>query len=229
MWIEDEDSNVKRITDDVIDLNFSINCKALPLDHAQALNDVMLDILPWLKDEAHVGVHLVHGAESGNGWQRPEEGLLYLSKRTKFSLRLPQSRLEEVKETLIGQTLDIMGYPMLMGKTTQKLLSDADVLFSRYIVTPENTSEDDFVKQMVMQMRDIGINCRKVMPGRSHRFNMASGTVFTRSLMVADLLLDDAIQLQQQGLGKGRLHGCGLFVAHKGIKAVGKAQAESDA
>ena len=58
---------------------------------------------------------------------------------------------------------------------------------------------------------------------------MTSGQIFTRSLMVADLLLDDAIQLQQQGLGEGRLHGCGLFVAHKGIKAVGQAQAELDA
>ena len=66
--------------------------------------------------------------------------------------------------------MDIIGYPMTIGKTSQKLLSDADVLFSRYIVTPESISEDDFIKKMVSQMRDMGINCRKVMPGRSHRF-----------------------------------------------------------
>ena len=94
MWLEDEDNSSKRISDDVVDLNFSIKCKALPLDHAQALGDVLQGVLPWLKDEAHAGLHLVHGAESGNGWQRPEKGLLYLSKRTKFSLRLPQARLE---------------------------------------------------------------------------------------------------------------------------------------
>jgi hypothetical protein len=50
--------------------------------------------------------------------------------------------------------------------------------------------------------------------------HMANGSVFTRSLMVADLASEDAIKLQQEGIGPGRKFGCGLFLPQKGIKAV---------
>jgi hypothetical protein len=38
--------------------------------------------------------------------------------------------------------------------------------------------------------------------------------------MVAALPADASLTLQRQGLGDGRLMGCGLFVPHKGIEAV---------
>ncbi|MES9880712.1 MAG: type I-MYXAN CRISPR-associated protein Cas6/Cmx6 [Sedimenticola sp.] len=37
----------------------------------------------------------------------------------------------------------------------------------------------------------------------------------TRSLMVADLSVEDAIHLQEQGIGEGRSMGCGLFIPQK--------------
>jgi len=46
------------------------------------------------------------------------------------------------------------------------------------------------------------------------------GSIFTRSLMVADLEPEQSVRLQQIGLGEGRTIGCGLFIPHKGIKAV---------
>jgi hypothetical protein len=46
------------------------------------------------------------------------------------------------------------------------------------------------------------------------------GEIFTRSLMVADLEPEQSVRLQQIGLGAGRTFGCGLFIPHKGIKAV---------
>jgi hypothetical protein len=46
------------------------------------------------------------------------------------------------------------------------------------------------------------------------------GSIFTRSLMVADLEPEQSVHLQQVGLGEGRTIGCGLFIPHKGIKAV---------
>jgi hypothetical protein len=38
--------------------------------------------------------------------------------------------------------------------------------------------------------------------------------------MVADLEAEESVALQQQGLGQGRMLGCGLFVPHKGIDTV---------
>jgi hypothetical protein len=38
--------------------------------------------------------------------------------------------------------------------------------------------------------------------------------------MVAELEPEQSIRLQQTGLGEGRTFGCGIFLPHKGIKAV---------
>ncbi|MBT4668468.1 MAG: hypothetical protein HOC17_04305, partial [Candidatus Ruthia sp.] len=46
------------------------------------------------------------------------------------------------------------------------------------------------------------------------------GIIHTRSLMVADLRKAESVKLQEQGIGKHRLLGCGLFVPQKGIESV---------
>jgi hypothetical protein len=38
--------------------------------------------------------------------------------------------------------------------------------------------------------------------------------------MLADLEVEEAVALQQQGIGRHKTMGCGLFIPHKGIKAV---------
>ena len=38
--------------------------------------------------------------------------------------------------------------------------------------------------------------------------------------MVADLDVEEAVVLQQRGIGVHQKIGCGLFIPHKGIKAV---------
>ena len=47
-------------------------------------------------------------------------------------------------------------------------------------------------------------------------------SLLTRSLMLADLTLEESLRLQQQGLGTHRHMGCGIFIPHKGIDAVKK-------
>jgi hypothetical protein len=56
--------------------------------------------------------------------------------------------------------------------------------------------------------------------GRCGEIRTADETIFTRALMVADLEAEESVALQQQGLGQGRMLGCGLFVPHKGIDPV---------
>jgi len=56
--------------------------------------------------------------------------------------------------------------------------------------------------------------------GITHTLNFPDGPVFTRGLMVADLLPEHTIWPQQAGLGEGRKIGCGLFIPHTGIKSV---------
>lgn len=214
------------IPDDVIDLAFRIDCPTLPLDHAHALSTALLKSLPWLGDERYAGVHLIHGATSGNGWYRPEDTaneLLHLSRRTRLRLRIPKHRLEEAKQ-LSGQRLEIDGHALNVGASEVFLLSSLSTLFARYVISAEDDDENAFLEQAARELQAIGIECRKMLGGISHTLCFPNGPVHTRSLMVAELDPEQSVRLQQLGLGAGRSIGCGLFLPHKGIKPVNDAR-----
>jgi len=221
-WQEDEkkpDNPV--IPDDVVDMVYSITCRSLPVDHAHALYSAIAEHLAWIDDEEGAGVHPIHVAESGNGWLRPENAdeLLHLSRRTKLMIRVPRQRIDEAK-SLVGQTLDIAGNEMSIDKVTQRLLSDLDTLFARYMVINEGLTEDAFIEQTIAQMQELGVTPRKVLPGKGHKIRTPKGELNTLSLMLADLKMDESLVLQQKGVGSHRYLGCGLFIPHKGIKEV---------
>ena len=224
-WNDDKDKTPGFvIPDDVVDLAYKIACPTIPLDHAHSLSSALLKALPWLAEEKYAGVHLIHGAASGNGWFRPddtENELLHLSKRTRMRLRIPKNRLQEAR-ALSGQTLNIEGHPLEMGKSDVFLLSSLPTLFSRYVMTREELDETEFLEEVARQLTALDIPCRKMLGGITHTMNFSGGPVFTRSLMVADLEPEQSVRLQQVGLGEGRTHGCGLFLPHKGIEAVKK-------
>lgn len=222
-WQDDEDKQAGfQVADDIVDLVFDIKCKTLPVDHAYSLYSALREALPWFEEEEAAGLHLIHVAESGNGWMRPEDPeneVLYVSRRTKFTLRLPKHRIADV-ETLLGQELDIAGHALELTKYSTKLLQPLPTLFARYVMSSADEDEMAFMQRMAAAMKEMGIPVKKMMPGRSHQLRTPEGAIHTRSLMLADLTPDDAITLQQRGVGEGRKIGCGLFVPHKGIKAV---------
>jgi CRISPR-associated protein Cas6 len=222
-WSEDNDAKKEfAIPDDVVDIAYKLECRTLPLDHAQALADAIQLALPWFADESRTGLHLIHVAESGNGWYRPEDPeneVLCLSKRTRMTLRLPKHRIDDA-HSLTGQTLNIDGYELVVREGTIKSLSALPTLFARYVIAEQDQDEQAFLNSMAALLRDMEIPVKKLMAGKQHRMRMAAGPVFTRSLMVADLAPQDAVKLQQQGIGPGRKFGCGLFLPQKGIKAV---------
>lgn len=210
------------VPDDVVDLAFKFKCPMLPLDHAHALSSALLSVLPWLAEESHAGVHLIHGAASGNGWYRPENPaneILHLSRRSRMRLRVPNQRLDDARE-LTGNTLDVAGHVIEVGESTVFKLSSLSTLFSRYVVTDASLDENDFLEQAAEQLAAEDIPCRKLLGGITHTMEFPDGPVHTRSLMVADLTPEQSVHLQQVGLGPGRKFGCGLFVPHKGIKPV---------
>jgi len=228
-WNDDKDKTPEFvIPDDVVDLAYKIGCPTIPLDHAHSLSSALLEALPWLAEEESAGIHLIHGAASGNGWMRPEDTeneLLHLSKRTRMRLRIPSRRLQEA-QALSGQTLDIEGHPLEVGRSDVFLLSSLPTLFSRYVITREGLDESEFLEEVARQLQALDIPCRKMLGGITHTLNFSDGQVFTRSLMVADLEPEQSVRLQQFGLGEGRTRGCGLFLPHKGIEPVNKPEGE---
>ena len=218
-WSEDSDKSAVIVPDDIVDLAFAIDCPRLPVDHAYALSRALLQALPWLEAEDQAGIHLIHGAESGHGWQRPGDEarqLLQLSRRTRLVLRLPQVRVRDARK-ISGSTLSVGSFVMGIRAARVRPLSPLTTVFARYVVAHEQEDEDQFLQQAADELARMDIVVRKLLCGKSHRFRLPGETVFTRRLMVADLSVEDSVKLQQRGLGRGRKLGWGLFLPHKGM------------
>jgi len=222
-WTEEQDSQIRnRISDEVMDFVFAIKCKCLPYEHMFDLYRALQSTLPWLDDENRAAIHPIYGAESGNGWLRPEGStgeLMFLSRRQKLVLRMPKTRQAEM-ENLVGQTLDIGGHALTLGKMESRLLSDSPIIFARYVVSEEGLDEAAFLEQAATQLQAMNIRVRKMLAGKERQIVTPDGVLHTRSLMLADLELEESVRLQQQGLGTHRHLGCGLFLPQKGIKPV---------
>jgi CRISPR-associated protein Cas6 len=222
LWQEEEEIIETADSDEVIDLAFDITCKMLPVDHAYALSQAIIQVLPWFAAESLAGLHLIYGAASGNGWQRPDE-LMYLSRRTKLILRLPMNRISDA-QALTGTVLDVAGHEMKVGKASEKALVSMPVLLAHHIIADESQDEDSFIVQCVNELKQMNVECRKALCGKSYHFTTPEETIFTRSLMIADISPVDAITVQQQGLGAGRTMGFGIFLPHKDITPVNTAK-----
>ena len=215
-WQEETSDKQFVVADDVVDLLFSIRCSTLPVDHAWELSEQIRQALPWFDQEASAGLHIIHGADSGNGWERPQgaDELLHLSRRTKLTLRLPRHRVEEAT-ALSGTVLMVDGNRMEVGEHKTRLLSMTTILYSRYLAARPEWDEDKFMAWAITELKALNIRFKKVLCGRSYSFATPQGPVPTRSLMVADLPLEDAVTLQEQGIGPLRSMGLGLFVPQK--------------
>lgn len=219
-WEEDDDSAVTQIPDDVVDLVFSIRAKTLPIDHAYALSQAVSKQLPWFVEEPLTGLHTIHVAASSNGWYRPDspDQVLYPSRRTKFVLRVPKHRIEDA-QALCGVELDVDGHKMTLDKAITRALSDITTLFSRYVVS-ESADENEFIEFVVGVMKDLGIKPKKLLCGTENPVQVAGESLRTRSLMLADLSVEESVLLQTHGIGSHRHMGCGIFIPHKDIKRI---------
>ena len=219
MYWEDEDNQQQStLNKSVVDVSFRINCQALPVDHAHALATAVQKELPWIAEEPAAGIHSIHVADSGNGWMRPEnpDDLVYPSRRTRMTLRVPSHRTDDA-QALIGCTLDIAGNPLEVGESTVKDLGAVSTLFARYLVAADDDDEEAFLKDIAEQLKGMGIRPKKMMCGISKTIKTPDATIRTRSLMLADLGHDESVLLQQEGLGEHRHLGCGIFIPHKDI------------
>jgi len=227
MFWQERDTEIPfQVSGDIVDVLFGIDCKRLPVDHGYALSVALQRAVPWIaEDDSGIAVHTIHVAGSQNGWERPEHGTdrhLILSKRTKLALRVPKERVDLLVEDLEGKILDVSGCPLTIRSAKVRPLSKEKTLFSRYVVTLPDEPEETFLDRAVQALQAQGIRVRKALCGKTTPLSTSSGILPTRSLMLADLSAEESLRLQQQGLGPHRSMGCGIFIPHKGIEAVGK-------
>ena len=220
-WREDKQAKDEyRVPDDVFDLVFKLRGESLDIDHAHALSEALQQHLS-ADTCARIGVHGVRLAGSGNGWNRPEQidAIMPLSRRARLIIRVRQEDSDAVTQ-ITNQTLQVGRQTVEIGTSSIRKLSSMSTMYARAVCCEREQSEDDFLQDVADQLGAMGIQVSKMICGRSGAIRTAGNTVFTRALLVADLKPEESVRLQQQGVGEGRLLGCGLFVPHKGIDAV---------
>jgi CRISPR-associated protein Cas6 len=120
----------------------------------------------------------------------------------------------------MDRTLQIGHQQVTLGSSVMRKLSTIGTVYARAICCDREQSETDFLTEMAALLKQMNIKVSKMICGRCGEIRTADETIFTRALMVADLEAEESVALQQQGLGQGRMLGCGLFVPHKGIDPV---------
>jgi CRISPR-associated protein Cas6 len=203
---------------DVLDAVFAIECRSLPVDHAYALSAAIQAALPWFAHEPQAGLHTVHGAASGAGWQRPEgeDAQLQLSRRTKLVLRLPGHRMADAA-ALSGRTLDVAGSAMRIGRLSARPLPRIASLFSRSVMFEGADDESAFVAAANEGLRALGVATSTMLCGRDVTLSTPQGSYRTRSLMLTVATPAQSLRLQREGLGEARKLGCGIFIPHKDV------------
>jgi len=195
----------------VVEAVFPLEGKALPRDHAQALQHALAEHLPWLRSDAGAGIHplkLVSGPES----------LALLSQRTRLILRVSANRLDDLK-ALGGVELDVAGHALRLGAVHLRALQPLATLYA-YRVAATSGDESLFMQTMEAELAALAIAGERVC-GKRQSMRVDGREMTTFSLMLHALVPEQSLRLQQHGLGPHRLLGCGLFVPHKSAAAVG--------
>ena len=200
----------------LVDLRFSVQGDALPLDYADALASALRKVFPWFADEPDLGVHPLGGLS-------PAAGAWYLSGRTRLTLRLPRQRLDEARR-LAGMSLDVGEHVLRIGTATERELAHASVVYASFVTFGVEADggvidESLFFTHCRQALAEMKLSPRLVC-GKAKRARVATGMLSGFSLMVADLDVAGTLLLQQRGLGQARQQGCGVFVPHKSMAPV---------
>lgn len=197
----------------LLDLRFALSGPAIPHDYADALSQALAAALPWFADDPAVALHPLAGLSPGeDGW--------YLSGRTRLSLRLPATRLDDAR-LLAGRNLRVGEAELKVGASTTRELMSASVLYAHFVcfgIEPDDglIGEEAFFAHCRRELDELGIAPRLI-SGKAQRAQTAAGVLSGYSLMVTDLDAAATLRLQQFGLGRERKRGCGVFIPHKSM------------
>lgn len=197
----------------MIDLQFDLAGTAIPTENAQLLSDALQRLLPWLSEDSGTGIQHLKGAETNSG-----DASLNINRRTKLFLRVPKARVDDMQR-LVGQTLDLGGHSLQIGSFKTREFSPFANIYAHFVDTG-STTEEQFVQDVMRELDGhFQLRCGFIC-GRQQTLQSASGTLYGYSLMLHDVPPHKSLQLQDEGMGRNRLLGCGIFIPHKSIAPV---------
>ena len=197
----------------MIDLQFDLVGTTIPADNAQLLSDALLRLLPWLGEDGGTGIQHLKGAETNSG-----DATLNINRRTKLYVRVPKARVDAMQQ-LVGQTLDLAGHALQVGNFKSRAFTPFANIYAHFVDTGSAT-EEQFVQDVMRELDGhFQIRCGFIC-GKRQTLQSASGPIHGYSLMLHDVPPHKSLQLQDEGMGRNRLLGCGIFIPHKSIAAV---------
>ena len=218
-WTEDKPSHGAAVSHRFQDLSFRIRAATLPLDHASALSEAVIEQLPWLTDEPGTGIHPIHYPSSGSGWTRQEDApgeVFFVSNRARLKLRLPIPRLPDAS-SLSGRVLDLDGHRLTVGKPSALPLRMSATLFARRVIFDATETEEVFVDRIAEALDKAGITARKILCGQDRRLYRNAETIPSGVSCSPTWGPKTPSHCRKWDWGPGGLYGCGLFIPHKGI------------
>ena len=193
------------------DVCFSLSGGEIAEDHSFALEQAVKAVLPWFDEESDAGILPLSGLARGNG-------VRFVGRRSRLILRLPNRRLASA-DFLIGKHFDLGG-EVLVGAAEQCAIFPARVVYSA-VVTMDTADEVEFMARCNAIFAQRGLTPQMV-TGKARQLSFADGIVHGFSLMLHGLNAAQTVALQEAGLGAHRGLGCGIFVPHKSVAAVGE-------
>ena len=197
----------------VVDVSFEVRCERLPRDYGYALFRALAAELDWLEDDASAGVHPLHGCTASGG-------ALLLGPRARLSLRLAEERAVAAL-ALAGRRLEV-GSGMQVGAGRVRELMPYATVYSHFVSTGAD-DEMEFLGLAAAELREAGLPERMI-TGKAHAVSTPEGELRGFSLLLHGLTPAQSLAVQARGLGRGRKMGCGIFVPHKSVVAVGAAE-----
>jgi len=205
-YLPDEASSV------MVDVVFSLEEGTLDDDHADALSLAVRRVLPWFDEEPEAGILPLSGLAKGNG-------VRFVGRRSRLALRLPIHRSASA-DSLAGARLDLGGAMLTLGASSLRPLLPARGVVYSHMVSVGVDDEIEFLARCKSLLAERGLK-PQLITGKAGQLRTAQGLVRGFSLMLHGLAAADSLAMQEAGLGAHRALGCGLFVPHKSVVAVG--------
>lgn len=194
-----------------LDYAFTVAGDVVERDYPLGLYRALAAVLPWLEEEPLAGVHPMRGLT-------PCPTGLLVGGRTRITLRIPEHRAAACA-ALEGADLRLAS-PLHIGRASRRELLAYPVLHARLVVTGHE-DEAGFAEDAEAELAALGIDCDIIVGRRGELKVDDQRRLVGYSLMLHGLSAKDSLRAQEHGIGRERKLGCGLFVPHKSIAAVG--------
>lgn len=196
----------------MVDVVFSLEAGTLGADHAGALSLAVRRALSWFDEEPEAGILPLSGLARGNG-------VSFVGRRTRLALRLPIHRSASA-DSLAGARLDLDGTVLKVGESSVRQLFPARGVVYSHFVSVGADDEIEFLARCKLLLAERSLK-PQLITGKASELCTAQGLVRGFSLMLHGLAAAESLAVQEAGLGGHRALGCGIFIPHKSVVAVG--------